>query len=101
MDGAMEREEGGSERRREGTPERGRGTGRSEGGKEIGMEVNFKGCTLVWTLTNIQYTLLKTTHNAALAHASLVLGMIHSEHVGLFILCIVMRRSVLFDRWMK
>ena len=76
MDGAMEREEGGSERRREGTTERGRGTGRSEGGKEIGREVNFKGCTLVWTLINIQYTLLKTTHNAALAHASLVLGMI-------------------------
>ena len=37
-----------------------------EGGREIGREGNFKGCTLMMTLANIQYTLHKTTHNAAL-----------------------------------
>ena len=62
-----ERGEGGSERRREGATERGRSTGRSGGRREIGREGNFKGCTLMRTLANIQYTLLKTTHNTALA----------------------------------
>ena len=63
----MERGEGGSERRREGATDRGRGTERSEGGREIGRVGNFKGCTLMRTLANKQYALHKTTHNAALA----------------------------------
>ena len=33
------------------------------------------------TLANIEYTLLKTTHNAALAIETLVLGMKNSEPV--------------------
>ena len=66
MDGARERGEGESERRREGATERGRGTGRSVRVREIGREGNVKGCTLVRTLANIRYTLHKTTHNTAL-----------------------------------
>ena len=33
------------------------------------------------TLANIQYTLLKTTHNVAIAIETLVLGMKNSEQV--------------------
>ena len=73
--------EGGRVRRREGATERGRGTGRSGGGREIGTEGNFHGCTLMRTLANIQYTLHKTTHNAALAVETLVLEMKNSEQV--------------------
>ena len=66
------------------------------GGRDIEREGNFKGCTLMRTLTNVQNTLHKATHNAALALETLVLEMNNSElHL------IVMRRSVLFDRWMK
>ena len=52
--------------------------GRSVGGKEIGREGNFNGGTLRRTLASrpIQYTAHKTTHNAALAIASLVLQII-------------------------
>ena len=80
---ASEIGEGGSERRREGVAKRGRGTGRNVVGREIEREGNFKGCrpTLMMTLTNIEYTLLKTTHNADLALETFVLGMKHSEHV--------------------
>ena len=46
-----------------------------------------------------QYTAYKTTHNAALAIATLVLQMQNCKRV--YKLCIVMRRNVLFDRWMK
>ena len=46
-------------------------------------EGNFKGGTLRRTLASIQYTVHKTTHNAALAT---------------LVLQIVMRRNVLFDR---
>ena len=54
------------------------------------------------TLANIQYTLHKTTHNADLVLETLVLQMKNSECSGkVFKLCIVMRHSVLFDRWMK
>ena len=74
MDGASERGEEGNERRRE-------GAGRSVGGREIGREGNFKGCTLMRTLANIQYTLHKTTHSAALALETLVLKMKNSEQV--------------------
>ena len=82
MDEARERGEGGSERRRrEGATERGRGTGRSVGGREIGREGNFKGCTLMRTLANIQYTLHKTMHKAALALETLVLEMKNIEQV--------------------
>ena len=55
MDGARERREGGSEQRREGATERVRGTWRSVRGREIGREGNFKGCTLMRTLANMQY----------------------------------------------
>ena len=64
------------------------------GGKDIEREGNFKICTLMRTLTNIQYTLHKTTHNATLDLDTLLLEM-------KIVSCIVMRRSVLFDRWMK
>ena len=42
-------------------------------GREIGMEGNVKGDTLRRTQASIQYTAHKTTQNAALAIASLVL----------------------------
>ena len=48
---------------------------------EIG-EGNFKGGTLRRTLANIQNTMHKTTHNAALALETLVLPMKNSEQVG-------------------
>ena len=46
---------------------------RSVGRREIGREGNFKGGTMRRTLTSIQYTAHKTTHNTALAIATLVL----------------------------
>ena len=68
------------------------------GGREIGQEGNFKGGTLRRTLaTIIQHTVHKTTHNATIA--ALFLQIQNCKRV--FKLCIVMRRSVLFDRWMK
>ena len=45
-----------------------------------------------------QYTAHKITHNAALAIATLVLQISNCKRV--YKLCIVMRRNVLFDRWM-
>ena len=51
------------------------------GGREIGREGNFKGCTLMRTLANIQYALHITTHNAALALETLVLQMKSIEQV--------------------
>ena len=81
MDDARERGEGGRERGREGATERGRGSGRSVGGRMIWREGNFKGCTLMRTLTNIQYTLHKTTQNAVHALETFVLEMKNSEPV--------------------
>ena len=82
MDGAWGRGEGGSERRREGATEGGRGAikgGPSEkgrqGGRETSREVSWR------TLANIQYTVHKTTHNAALALETLVFKIKHSEPV--------------------
>ena len=51
--------------------------GRSVGGTEMGREGNGKGGTLRRTLasTGIQYTAHKTTHNATLAIATLVLQL--------------------------
>ena len=98
MDGARERwsEEAsgsGREQRSEGEEQ-----GRSMGGRDIGREENFKGCTLMRTLARIEYTAHKTTHNTALAIATLVLQIQNCERV--YKLCIVMCRNVLFDRWM-
>ena len=47
-----------------------------------------------------QYTvhISKTTHNAALVMATLLLQIQNCKRV--YKLCIVMRRYVLFDRWM-
>ena len=73
MDGARERGEGGSERRREGATERGRGASEENGKKGVGREGNFKEGTIRRTLASIQYTALKTTHNVALAISTLVL----------------------------
>ena len=42
---------------------------------------NFKGCTLMRTLANIQYVLHKTTHNADLAIETLVLEITNGEQV--------------------
>ena len=50
----------------------GRGTGRSMGGRKEDREGNFKGCTLMMTLANMQFTLHKITHNAVLALETLV-----------------------------
>ena len=55
--------------------------GRSVGGREIGRDGNFKGCTLWRTLTSIQYTAHKTTHNAALAITTLVLQIQNCKRV--------------------
>ena len=81
MDGARERGEGRSERRREGATGRGRCTWRSVRGREIGKKEHFKGCTLMRTLANIHYTLHKTTHNADLALDNVVLQMKNNEQV--------------------
>ena len=62
----------------EGATEGGRGTRRSVGGREIEREGNFKGCTPMRTLTNIQYTLHKSTHNAAFVIETLILEMKNS-----------------------
>ena len=64
----------------------------------MGREGNFKGGALRRTLASIQYTAHKTTHNAALDIATLVLQIQNCKRV--YKLCIVMRRNVLFDRWM-
>ena len=81
MDGARERGEG-RKRAEDGGCYGPRERYREErGGREIWREGNFKGCTLMKTLANIQYALLKTTHNAALALETLVLGMKNSEPV--------------------
>ena len=69
------------------------------GGREMGTEGNFKGGTLRRTLASIQCTTLKPTHDAALAIATLVL-QIQNYCKRVYKHCIVMRRNVLFDRWM-
>ena len=51
----------------------GKGQGRSLGGSETGRDGNFKGGTLMRALASIQYIEHKTTHNAVLAIATLVL----------------------------
>ena len=89
---------GGRKRAEEGLSE-GEEQGRSMGGREIGMEGNFKESTLMRTLACIQYTAHKTTHNAALAIASLLL-QIQNYCKRVYKLCIVMCRNVLFYRWM-
>ena len=76
MAGGRERGEGGSERRKEGATDRGRGTGRSVGGREIEREGNFKGRTLIRTLANTKYAFHTTTHNADLALDTLVSGIV-------------------------
>ena len=49
--------------------------------EESGREGNFKGCTLMRILANIQYTVHKTTHNAALVLETLVLQMKNGDQV--------------------
>ena len=78
--GMDERGKEGKEEASEGGRERG-ARNRSGGGREIGREGNFKGCTLMRTMVTIQYTLPTTTHNVALALETLVLGMKNSEQV--------------------
>ena len=85
MDGAREIKAVGSERRKEGAggrkqPSEGEEQGRSEGRREQGRQGNVKGGILKRTLLKI-----------------LVLQMKNSELV--YKLNIVMRRNVLFDRW--
>ena len=63
MDGAKERGEGGSERRKEEQRSEGEEKGRSLGGREIGMEGNYKGGTLRRTLASIQYTAVGAQNN--------------------------------------
>ena len=58
MDGARER--GRRKRAEEGACNGARARYREKRGREG----NFKGCALMRTLPNKQYTLLKTTHNA-------------------------------------
>ena len=101
MDGARERREG-SKPRREGATERGRGAreerrrnGDREGGKLQGR-YPAGADTGRYTVYSIQRT---KTHNAALAIATLVLQIKNCKRV--YKPCIVMRRNVLFDRWMK
>ena len=48
---------------------------------DIGREGNFKGGTLRRTLVCIQYTPHKTTHNAALAIATLILQIKNCKRV--------------------
>ena len=58
MDGVKEIGQGGSGRREEGATERGR-EGRSVGGREIGSEGNFKGGTLRRTLDSIHQNIIQ------------------------------------------
>ena len=51
-----------------------------EGAREQGKEGNIKGSILRWALASIQY-IHKPSHNAALAHETLVLQMKNSEQV--------------------
>ena len=74
--------------------------GAREGGRGQGRERNFKGCTLRRTLASIHYATHKTTHNVALALETLLLQIENGERVYRPKLCSVMRRKVLFDRWM-
>ena len=71
MDGARERvrEEASGGRREQRSD--GDEQGRSVRGRKIGKDVNFNGGSLNRTLASIQYTEHKTTHNAALAIATL------------------------------
>ena len=67
------------------------------GGRDIGREGNFKGGNMRRTLASTQ----NTTHNATLAIATLVLEPTNKNYCKrVYKLCIVMRRNVLFDRWM-
>ena len=79
MDVARERVGGGSERRREGATERGRGTGMSVGGMEVGRE--HQGMYPDEDTGQCTVYLAQTTHNAALALETLVFQMKNSEHV--------------------
>ena len=74
--GREEASGGGREQQSEGEEQ-----GRSVAGREIGREGNFKGGTPRRTLANIQDTVHKTTHNAALVLETLVLQMKNSEQV--------------------
>ena len=74
-------------------------------GRELGMKGDREGGKLQGRYPKedtcqYQYTAHKTTHNAALAIATLVLQIQNCKRV--YKLCIVMRRNdiVLFDRWM-
>ena len=94
MDGAKERwgredaSGGRSEQRSEGE-EKGRSVGGREGGKLQGRyPEEDTGQYTVYSRERAH----KTTHNAALAIATLVLRY--------YKLCIVMRRNVLCDRWL-
>ena len=88
--------EGGGERRTEQRSE-GEGQGRSVGGREIEREGNFKCDTLSRTLASIQRTRQHTTRPLPLRLWYILLTQ-NSKRVCK--LCIVMRRNLLFDRWM-
>ena len=90
--GRKQRSEGEEQGRREG------GEVGRDGGREQGRDGNVKGGTLRSTLVRIHYTVHKTTLIAAIVCETLVLQDVNSERV--YKLCIVMRRHVLFDRWM-
>ena len=88
MDGERERGEGGRrEQRSEGEEQR--SVGGREGGKLQGRYPEED---------NGQYTAHKTMHNTAFAIVTLILQIQNCKRV--YKLCIVMRRNVLFDRWM-
>ena len=69
------------------------------GGREIRIEGNFKGGTLRRRLASILYTAHKTTHNAALAIATLVYYKykIVNGYINSVLWCVIM---YCFDRWM-
>ena len=96
MDGARERGEGGSERRRDGATQRGRGAREERVSKVDGEGGERQGRCPEEDAG--QYTAHKTTHNVSLAIAPLVLQIQNCKRV--YKLCIVKRRNVLFDRWM-
>ena len=91
---------GSTERRKEGREEasggrreqrsEGEEKGRSVGGRAIGREGTFKGGTLRRTLANIHYTAVRAQNNTQCGPC----------HCDFGITGIVMRRNVLFDRWM-
>ena len=64
--------------------------GRNLGGREIGREGNFKGGTMGRTLASIHYTAVSAQNNTQRGPC----------HCDFGITGILMRRNVLFDRWM-